>query len=185
MACDPRSPHLRPYFASPVCLPADSPGDIYHSIAQPQQVTLDPLQRSTACPAHTAESWVPVKQELWIHIVPVSSWVPAMRSVQDTYGKDTALGRVCSPFRPFCRVTLRNWGAAPHATNSCLRLGTCLPLQFVRETYGTEAKLQGQAVDWLKQQGLREFQREYAEELAAAAVQLGEAEVRASGAELC
>lgn len=66
---------------------------------------------------------------------------------------------------------------------TCVRLGT--GLQFVRETYGTEEELQEQAVEWLEQQDLREFQREYEEELAAAAVQFGEAEVRASGAGLC
>eukprot|EP00891_Asterochloris_glomerata_P008244 jgi/Astpho2/8244/Aster-x1503 len=49
-------------------------------------------------------------------------------------------------------------------------------MDFVRETYGTEEELQEQAVEWLEQQDLREFQREYEEELAAAAVQFGEAE---------
>ena len=58
-------------------------------------------------------------------------------------------------------------------------------LQFVRETYGTEEELQEQAVEWLEQQDLRDFQREYEAELAEAAVQFGEAEVRASGARLC
>ena len=58
-------------------------------------------------------------------------------------------------------------------------------LQFVRETYGTEEELQEQAVEWLEQQDLRDFQREYEAELAQAAVQFGEAEVRASGAGLC
>ena len=47
----------------------------------------------------------------------------------------------------------------------------------MRETYGTEEELQEQAVEWLEQQDLREFQREYEAELAQAAVQFGEAEV--------
>ena len=55
----------------------------------------------------------------------------------------------------------------------------------MRETYGTEEELQEQAVEWLEQQDLRDFQREYEEELARAAVQFGEAEVRASAAESC
>ncbi len=126
-----------------------------------------------------------VKHELGTHTVSVSSWVPAMQSVQETYGTDVAFGRVCSPFRPSCTGPLGHWFLHLKPLSHMCQTGYMPGLQFVRETYGTEEELQEQAVEWLEQQDLREFQREYEEELAAAAVQFGEAEVRASGAGLC